>query len=1697
MPSVDFVEIIVNYRVSVTLSGVTTNTDYVVSSVSASAGEFYYQDGIDVFDGSTSVGTRWHSNTGLGSFALLPGTEEVVATQGEAETLNSGGLSWMNNNTGANTRDYRIQTSTSLGGDAKTGGIGDLELLGQNPPIEIGNRVWNDANADGIQTAGESGISGVLLELLVDFNNDGIADTLRSAGTPASANSEKTPSTVTGNTGSGTEDWTSVSNITADDGSVATTGANLANLEVTKDLKATNYGFAIPTNATITGIEVIIDRRATGANDIEDASLRLIKGGTVQGNDKASGTDWPTTMTNATYGSSSDLWGLTLTPSDINANNFGVSLSAKEIAGSPKPEVDVIKIKVYYTTPVIAKTTVAATTSTNSSGEYYFNSANVTDGDTAFGNQAGLAPNSNYIVRLATSGTGNDWDPTSNGGNGGARSGNSLAGLQLTKSNIQGNGESDLSDNDAVLTNSIPTIAFTTGNYGENNHSYDFGFDALASLGDKVWLDEDKDGVQDASEKGVAGITVMLYKNGNDKIAGTSDDKLVAAVITDAYGNYLFDNLTPTTQTNQNTIDSTSYNVRFALPANYQFTTQSSPGDNNNNTNSDANIYTGRTSSYNLVVGESDLTVDAGIIYNATTTASVGDYVWFDTNSDDNQDAGEPGVSGVTVSLLNSNGTGIIATSITDANGYYLFTNVPAGSYRVGFSLPPGTSFTGNSGGVSTADNSDAITTAGSTFGKTAVFTVNAGDQIRYVDAGIEMQSTSLASIGDYVWYDNNRDGAQDNNEPGVSGVTVHLKNSSGTIIATIATDAFGYYIFNNLSPATYRIQFIAPSGLKITTQNNTSQGNTDSDADPTNGNTIQYALIAGERNMTVDCGLYSTSATNSVGALGDYVWYDTDKDGVQDNTETGVSGIRVILYNSGGSAIDTTSTDQTGYYLFPNLTPGNYSVGFSNLPVGYIFTSQDLGGNDNLDSDPNVGTGRTSNVSVTGGATNSTLDAGIFKGAAAGLGSLGNRVWYDLPVTAGGTNGNGIQDAGETGVAGVTVELLDGSGNSIDPDGAGSLTQTLLTTNALGEYMFTSLNAGSYKVKFSNLPSGYTLTTTDAGSDDALDSDGGTLSSGASTTGVYTLAQGEDNLTVDLGIKPANAKNALGNYVWFDADSDGIQDATEIGVPGVTVNLYNSSGVFITSTTTNMNGEYLFTGISDGTYSVGFANLPNGYNFTTKSATNDATGSDADLASGRTSQVTLGSSNRVDLSLDAGLVGLRGALGNYVWNDINKDGIQDSNEPAIPGVTVSLFDGSGTNLIATAVTNQDGLYLFPNLNEGSYVVGFSTVPDMIFTTKDVNSESLGTDSDVDPATGKTASISLNAGQVDLKIDAGLYVSLPARIGNFVWSDLDKDGVQDAGENGVSGVLVTLYNSSNVAIGSAVTNGDGYWEITNVPTGTNYYLVFNANIPGFDVSASPGVNPAWTTRNVGTNGTSALDSGSESDTDSDVTKSGGSANKTSTFSIVPGNNFPNMDAGIVNATNFIPLPVTWLTFKANLVNADQDVLLKWSTATETNNSHFEVERSIDGKNFIKIATVKSKSINGFSSEILDYSDIDRNAANLGSKTLFYRIKQIDYDGKFDYTNIEVVHFRKVEAVTIYPNPVSEVLNIRFTSSMFGDNVNISISDLAGKIVYESVFVQSQLTTAQEAINLKNLEKGYYTLTISDGINTSIFKFLKQ
>ena len=156
-----------------------------------------------------------------------------------------------------------------------------------------------------------------------------------------------------------------------------------------------------------------------------------------------------------------------------------------------------------------------------------------------------------------------------------------------------------------------------------------------------------------------------------------------------------------------------------------------------------------------------------------------------------------------------------------------------------------------------------------------------------------------------------------------------------------------------------------------------------------------------------------------------------------------------VNLKDGTGTIVDTTTTDSNGYYLFDNLVPGDYSVEVVK-PAGYEFTLQDQGGYDTLDSDVN-GSGATIITTLVSGENDLTWDAGIYRPA-----SLGNFVWDDL-------NLNGIQDNGEPGVAGVTVNLYSGTGTIVG---------TVLT-DSNGYYLFDNLVPGDYSVEIIK-PAGY-----------------------------------------------------------------------------------------------------------------------------------------------------------------------------------------------------------------------------------------------------------------------------------------------------------------------------------------------------------------------------------------------------------------------------------------------------------------------------------------------------------------------------------------------------------------------------------------------------------------------------------------------
>lgn len=346
---------------------------------------------------------------------------------------------------------------------------------------------------------------------------------------------------------------------------------------------------------------------------------------------------------------------------------------------------------------------------------------------------------------------------------------------------------------------------------------------------------------------------------------------------------------------------------------------------------------------------------------------------------------------------------------------------------------------------------------------------------------------------------------------------------------------------------------------------------------------------------------------------------------------------------------------------------------------------------------------------------------------------AIGDFVWEDL-------NRNGIQEAGEPGIAGVTVELYDCDDTFV----------ASTTTDSDGFYLFDGLTPGDYYLVFVQ-PDDYHFTLQDQGGDDELNSDADPNSGSTICT---TLAPGQTDLSWDAGLyRPA----ALGDRVWEDLNGNGLQDAGELGVPGVTVKLYDCVGNFIAETTTDANGLYLFTGLVPGSYYVVFM-APTGYEFTSQNAGMDeAIDSDAD-AFGVTACVTL-TSGETNLDVDAGLVAIEyAAIGDFVWKDLNRNGIQDAGEPGIEGVLVKLYDCEG-NKLAEMYTDENGNYLFDGLMVGNYNLKFTAPVDYFFTLQNAGGDP-EKDSDAD-SNGLTVCTTLAPGETDLSWDAGLWTPMP------------------------------------------------------------------------------------------------------------------------------------------------------------------------------------------------------------------------------------------------------------------------------------------------------------------------------------------------
>ncbi len=665
-----------------------------------------------------------------------------------------------------------------------------------------------------------------------------------------------------------------------------------------------------------------------------------------------------------------------------------------------------------------------------------------------------------------------------------------------------------------------------------------------------------------------------------------------------------------------------------------------------------------------------------------------------------------------------------------------------------------------------------------------------------------------LASIGDRVWFDVNGDGVQDVGEPNLAGVDVTVTylgadNTFGTAddeVFTDTTDASGLYLIEDLPGGLYRVVVDSadiPDGLDPSFDLDDGLVGPDG---IWNGN-----LGQDQAKRDVDF------AYTGNGSIGDTIWFDHDGDGTVNGPEVGIEGVDLTVtwlgfdgLVGGGDDIEyPATTNASGMYLVDNLPAGEYTVTVdtADLPAGFTQVS-----------DPDATIDDATTVTLADGENHVAADFGY-----RGSGSIGDLVWLD-------TTGDGTVDSGEPGIQGVFVDVV-WHGPDGNPGGGDDVTFTV-ETDGDGGYLVEFLPAGSYEVIVTGgLPDGVANSY-----DEDLDGDSATP---------VVLSDGEDHLTADFGYF---GTTSLGDRVWWDLDSDGVQDPGEPGLGGVevTVTFAGADDTFGTGDddtfvrVTDGAGNYLVSGLADGDYRV---------EVTDGIASGFTTTYDEDDGIVAPDAVTLvsGLTGAAHLTADFGYVG-SGSIGDRLWFDVDGDGTHDAGEPALAGVTVNLTwfgpdgtAGGGDDIDLSTTTDAGGLYLFDGLPAGTFRVAVeeSTLPPGLVNTYDLDDGGDG-----------VAEVTLTDGQDRHDADFGYTGS--GSIGDTVWLDLDADSALDAGEPGIPGVGVTLTwagfdgtlgNADDIAYNDT-TDGSGVYLFELLPAGL--YDVSILGVPaGVTATADP------------------------------------------------------------------------------------------------------------------------------------------------------------------------------------------------------------------------------------------------------------------
>ena len=871
----------------------------------------------------------------------------------------------------------------------------------------------------------------------------------------------------------------------------------------------------------------------------------------------------------------------------------------------------------------------------------------------------------------------------------------------------------------------------------------------------------------------------------------------------------------------------------------------------------DTNLNVGGTETLYVLVKVKPATEGSTI----TNTATLGEFDQIDSNPDNNKDSAtfkvggtisgtiyndkdatwfndspvlDSPFEGVTVRLLDADGnpvkdsSGADITTKTDANGNYTFNRLPLGSYKV--EVVAGEAKV-DGADVNLADYKQTFgygsSTKRSEAGKGKLVTPTAIELTTAAPNAtkIDFAFVKPASVGNFVWFDANKDGIQDADEVGVAGVTVTLTDGAGNPVIDldgnpvkpVTTDANGKYEFTNLMPnvdrivanageESYKVTFTPPAGYSATKSYAAADGEKDS-----NGAESNVTLTEGQNDETVDFGLVAD------GTIGDTLFWDVDNNGgsAPSGADKPLAGVTVKLTYTTPAGVEktlTTVTDENGKYSFKDLAPGDYVVTVDKASLATVCpecTAQTHAPSGDLTASEGQELSLTSKVTLSPGAMTNNDQDWAFTGVAntaivkaiadpveapAGGFTPGTSVTYTLTVTNEGPSPATGVVAQDKLPSGVTFESAQGDGTYDVASGKWDLSGEVIEKGATRTLLIT--------------------VTIDASA------------AGSVVTNTATIEKQDqigDKKPDNTSSVPLTAGYTIAGKLYNDANASFSSDNGENPYSGVTVALLKKDGTPVldkdgnpVTAVTDAEGKYSFAGLPLGEYKVSVVDPTSGPLAGTKPT---------EAYTGRyktTADVTIAEATGSVIDVNFGFV-KPASVGDYTWMDVNRDGLQDADEPALPGVTVTLMraDGSAVtdasgNPVAAVTTDANGKYVFENLLPGDYKVSFQAPAGYEATTSDA-----GDDRAAD-SNGASASVTLVQGQTDDTIDFGAVGT--GVIGDQLFVDVNQNGgnAPDAADKVLPGVKVTLTWTGPGGITrtyETVTDADGKYKFENLLPG--------------------------------------------------------------------------------------------------------------------------------------------------------------------------------------------------------------------------------------------------------------------------------------